>query len=444
MKPFLPFRTNMSEGISLANQLIAGVIFVLTFTLIFSERVHRTIIAMFGACVMVAFGTRYGFYSQEDALKAIDANTIFLLMGMMIVVANLKRTGLFNYLAVKGAKISKGNPWILLVLLGTITTVLSMILDNVTTIILIGPVTILIMQTLGISATPILIAEALLSNVGGVGTMVGDPPNIIIGSAAPFTFNDFLLHTLPPVVVAWLATLLTFRFVFCKELSQKPEGIKQIMAMDEYAAIRDVRSLKRCLFTLTLMILFFFIHHRLHLEPSFVAMFGASLVFLLIRPEPDEILHDVEWAALLFFIALFVLVGGVEHSGVLEVLGEGLVGLAKDNMILAPIILLWVAAITSAIVDNIPFTMTMVPIIKHVAAAGMNPNPLWWSLALGVGFGGNGTPIGATANVVVVSMSEKTKDRITFRKWFKSGSIIMLITCLVATLFLICLPGVFR
>ena len=428
----------------MSNQIIAGAIFAVTFILIFSEKIHRTIIAMFGACVMVIFGTKYGFYSQEEALKSIDANTIFLLMGMMIVVAHLKRTGLFNYLAVKVAKISKGSPWMLLVLLGTTTTILSMVLDNVTTVILIAPVTILISQTMGISATPFLMTEALLSNIGGVGTLVGDPPNIIIGSAAPFTFNDFLFHTLPPAVVAWLVTLLVFKFIFRKELSQKPKNIEQIMAMDEYAAIRDAKGLKRCLLTLSMVVILFFVHHKFHLEPSFVAMLGASFVFLLIRPDPEEILHDVEWPVLLFFAALFVLVGGVEHSGVLEILGERVVGLARENMLLATVTLLWVAAIASAIIDNIPFTVTMVPIIKHVAAAGINPNPLWWSLALGVGFGGNGTPIGATANVIVVSMSEKTRDPITFKKWFKSGSIAMLVTCIVATLFLVCFPGLFK
>lgn len=428
----------------MSNQIIAGAIFALTFILIFSERIHRTIIAMFGACVMVIFGIKYGFYSQKEALKAIDANTIFLLMGMMIVVAHLKQTGLFNYLAVKVAKISKGNPWILLVLFGTITAVVSMILDNVTTIIFIGPVTILIAQTLGISATPILMAGAILSNIGGVGTLVGDPPNIIIGSAAPFTFNDFLIHTLPPAVVACIATLLVFRLIFRKELLEKPKNIEQIMAMDEYAAIRDTKGLKRCLFTLGLVILLFFVHHKFHLEPSFVAMFGASLVFLLIRPDPEEILHDVEWPVLLFFAALFVLVGGVEHSGILEILGETVVGLARENMLLATVILFWVSAIASAIIGSIPFTVTMVPIIKHVAAAGINSNPLWWSLALGVGFGGNGTPIGAAANVVVVSMSEKTKNPITFKEWLKSSSIAMLITCLIATLFLVLFPGLFK
>lgn len=428
----------------MSNQLIAGAIFAVTFILILSEKIHRTIIAMFGACVMVILGTKYGFYSQEEALKVIDASTIFLLMGMMIIVANLTRTGLFNYLAVKVAKISKGSPWILLVLLGTITTVLSMVMNNVTTITLIAPITILVAQTIGISATPILIAEAILSNVGGVGTLIGDPPNIIIGSAAHFTFNDFLFHTLPPVVVASLATLLTFKFIFRKELSAKSKNIEQIMKMDEYAAIRDAKGLKRCLFTLGLVIFLFFTHNIFPLDPSFVAMLGASLVFLLIRPDPEEILHDVEWSMLLFFAALFVLVGGVEHSGVLGIVGEAVVGLARGNMLLASVILLWVAAIASAIIDNIPLTVTMVPIIKHIAAAGINPNPLWWSLALGVGFGGNGTPIGASANVLVVSMSEKTKDHITFREWIKSGSIAMLVTCIVATLFLVLFPGLFK
>lgn len=416
---------------------IAGGIFTITFGIILSEKIHRTIIALFGALVMVAVGMYMGFYSQGKALESIDFNTLGLLLGMMIIVSMLQKTGFFEYLAIITAKKTKGDPWLLVVMLGTITTVLSTMIDNVTTIVLIAPVTIIIAELLGINPIPLLMAEALLSDTGGVATLVGDPPNILIGSAANLSFNDFLIHLAPVVFVIWLVTLFLLKFIFRKELAIKPRNVDSLQKMDEKKALKDPKSLKKILISLAIVILLFFIHHHLHLLPSFVAMIGAAIALIWVRPDPDDILKDVHWSVLLFFAALFILVGGVEKAGLLNIVGENISGMAANNLLLTCIVVIWVSAILSAIVDNIPFTIAMIPVIHHLETQGINVTPLWWALALGVGFGGNGTPIGSTANVVTVAVSEKTKFPITFKIWIKSGSQVMLATCAMATIIMI-------
>lgn len=416
---------------------ISLVIFIVTFGLIVTEKVHRTVIAFFGAVVMVLFGILGDFYHPSDAIKAIDFNTIGLLMGMMVLIAILEKTGAFQYLGIFVAKKTKGNPWLLVVALGTLTTVLSLILDNVTTIILIVPVTIVITKILKINPIPILMAEALLSDTGGVATLVGDPPNIMIGSAAGFSFNDFLTHSLPIVFVAWIATLFTLKFVYRKEMQEKPQNIDQLVKMNEKEAIEDPKTLKIIVGILCLVVALFFLHNKLHLAPSMVALIGAALALICVSPckDPQKVLEKAELSVLVFFAALFVLVGGLEHAGVLEYFADMIIGGAADNILLTAIIVLWASAVLSALVDNIPFTVAMIPVIASLQANGVEDvNLLWWALALGVGFGGNGSPIGSTANVIVVSKSEQTGDPITFKKWFKSGTAAMVVTCAVATI----------
>ncbi|RPI53550.1 MAG: citrate transporter, partial [Deltaproteobacteria bacterium] len=315
--------------------IIATIIFVTTFMLIFSEKVHRTVIGMFGAVLMVSFGIFLHFYSPGDALRAIDFNTIGLLLGMMIIVSILETTGFFQYLAILTAKKTKGDPWLLVVAFGSVTTVVSFILDNVTTVVLIVPVTILVCKILKIPASPTIMSEALLSDTGGVGTLVGDPPNIMIGSAAPFTFNDFLLHTMPVVIIAWFATLFTLKWVFRKELAVKPLNIDDLMKMNEEDAMKDWRTTKAIMYVLGLVVLLFFFHHSLHMPPSMVALIGASLCLIFVTPkrDPQPILQHVEWSVLLFFSALFVIVGGLEHASVLHYLASGVAGLAHQNLV---------------------------------------------------------------------------------------------------------------
>lgn len=410
-------------------------IFAVTFFFILTERVHRTVIAFAGAIAMTLVGTALGFYVPHEAVAAVDFNTIGLLFGMMVLVVMLEHTGFFQYLGILTAKKTKGRPWVLLVALGALTSVLSMILDNVTTIILIAPVTIIIARTLSVSPVPILLAEAMLSNVGGAATLIGDPPNIIIGSAADFSFNAFLVHSLPVVIFAWFACLLVFGLFYKKQLSGQAESIERLDRMDEREAIHDPVKLRRLLAILGLTVLLFFLHGPLHLEPAMVALTGAALAMLVLsrQDDPQPIIKEVELSVLLFFASLFVLVGGLEHAGVLERVSNLLLAGAADNLLLTAIIILWSSAILSAIVDNIPLTVAMVPIIGSLAAAGIEVQLLWWALVFGVGFGGNLTPIGSSAGVIVVGKAEHTETPISFIDWMKRGVPVGITGLLVAT-----------
>jgi Na+/H+ antiporter NhaD/arsenite permease-like protein len=400
--------------------LVSAVIFIGTFTFILLEKAHRTIVAVTGASLMVVVGIGMGFYSQEAALASVDFNTLGLLLGMMILVSMLARTGFFEYVATLTAKRSKGNPWYLLLILGTVTTVLSMFLDNVTTIVLIAPVTVLIAEILGISPVPLL--------------LVGDPPNVMIGSAAGLSFNDFLVRLAPIVIVAWLVALLLLRFLFRRELAQKPRNIEALSKLDENAALHDRESLIKILIVLGGVILLFFLHNWLHLQLAFVALLGASVALAWVQPDLDQVLKDVEWSVLLFFAALFVTVGGLQSSGLLNWLAEDITAMASQRLLLTGVVLIWVSALLSAAVDNVPFTIVMIPIIMDLGATGVDITPLWWALALGAGFGGNGTPIGSTANIITITVSEKTASPITARTWLKTGLPVMVATCLVGTI----------
>lgn len=288
---------------------------------------------------------------------------------------------------------------------------------------------------LGLSPAPFLLAEALLSNIGGTATLVGDPPNILIASAAGLTFNQFLVHIAPIVLLVLAATVPLLLWIFRREMKAQPQNIKALFKMKPGEAITNPTGLKKTLAVLAAVIGLFFFHHLLHLEPSFVAFMGAVFALLWVKPDLNEILREVEWSVLLFFAALFITVGGLEASGLLAVFSQKVASMAESNLLLASILLLWVSAILSAIVDNIPFAMAMIPVILHLETQGINTAPLWWALALGVGFGGNGTPIGATANVLVVSLSEKTRTPLSFKSWLKSGSLVMFLSCLLASLF---------
>ncbi len=421
--------------------ILSSTIFIIVFALIITERTHRTVTALFGAITIIILGSIFHFYSPEQAFDAIDFNTIGLLMGMMTIVVVLEETGFLEFLAIVSAKKARGNPWLLVVILGTVTTLVSFILDNVTTVIIIVPITILIAKITKISATPLLMAEALLSDTGGVATLVGDPPNVMIGSAAGFSFNDFITHVAPIVVVAWVATLLTLKLVYSKELAKKPANIDDLMNWDAKKSIKHKSNIVKTLSVLAIVVALFMVHDRLGIEPSFVALFGAISVLLLVSidKDPQPILQKLEWSVLGFFAALFVLVGALEHSGAIKQLTTLLFsGGQNTNLLTMAIMLFWISAFASAIIDNIPFTVAMIPVIlEFQKMTGLNVHLLWWALALGVGFGGNGTPIGSTANVVVVSKSEETDEPITFIKWFKSGTIATLATGAVATVSII-------
>ena len=421
--------------------LISWVIFLVALALILSERVERTIVSLGGASAMLVAGGTLGFYSEEQAIEAVDVETLTLLFGMMTLVALLRPTGAFEYLAIQVARISRGRPIRMLVLLGAITSLLSMILDNVTTVVLIAPVTVLIMEILGLSPMPFLISEALLSNTGGVATLIGDPPNIIIGSAAGLTFNDFLVHSLPVVLIAWAAALGMLIWLFRRDLSGGPVEPAILEGLDPGQALRDSRKALRVTAVLGLTVLLFLLQSRLGLSSSLIAMSMASFALLWLRPPVDKVLEMIEWPVLIFFAGLFVMVGGLEASGGLGLLEELALRASTGHIALAAVAILWITAVFSALVDNIPITVAMVPVIQHLGAEGVEIFPLWWALAFGAGFGGNATIIGSTANLIVVRLSERTRQPITSRLWLRRGLPIMLITCLVGSLaFLLALP----
>jgi Na+/H+ antiporter NhaD/arsenite permease-like protein len=383
---------------------------------------------------MVGLGKIMNFYSEEAALAAIDFNTLGLLLGMMILVAMLEPTGFFEYLAVLAARASNGNPVRLLVLLGSVTTVLSMFLDNVTTVVLIAPVTILISEILGVSPIPYLVTEALLSNTGGVATLVGDPPNVLIGSAAGLSFTDFLIYSLPIVMVAWAGALFLLRHLFKDELAKRPRNAKAVMKLNPAETLNHPQTARRILIVLGTAILFFFFHHALHLSPSFVALGAAAVALLWVQPDINEVLKKVEWSVLIFFAALFVMVGGLEGAGVLESLVSLFRSASSVQPIVFGVLLIWVVAAFSAIVDNVPITIALIPVIQGLGETGMDITPLWWALAFGAGFGGNGTIIGSTANIIVATLSEKTRTPITSQLWIRRGLPVMLVTCAIASI----------
>ncbi len=417
-------------------ELISLLIFGTTFFFILTERIHRTVIGLFGAMSMLLAGIYFDFYHPEDLLQVVDFNTLGLLFGMMLLVGMLEHTGVFQYMGIWTAKKTKGNPWLLLVALSGITAFLSMILDNVTTIILIVPITIIIADMLKIKPTPILMAEALLSNVGGIGTLIGDPPNIMIGSAAHFSFNAFLTHTLPVVLVTWILTVAFFKILFRHDLSKKPENVDKLLAMNEKEAITDHKTMKKLLVVFGLVIALFFLHSALHLEAAMVALIGAALALIWVAPQhdPQKTIEKCELSVLLFFASLFVIVGGLEHAGVLERAAHIITSGAENSLLMTALIILWSSAILSAIVDNIPLTVAMIPIIGYLGSQGVPVDLLWWALAFGVGFGGNGSPIGSTAGVIVVAKSEKTEHPISFIDWMKQGVPSMLLGLVVATI----------
>lgn len=414
--------------------ILSGLIFLISLGLIFSEKINRTIVGIAGAVLMVIIGKLLGFYSESQALASVDFYTLGLLLGMMMLVALLQPTGFFQYLAVWAARMSGGHPVRLLILLGAITTLLSMFLPNVTTVVLIAPVTILICEILGIASAPFLISEALLSNTGGVATLVGDPPNILIGSAAGLSFNDFLLYSLPIVIVVWLIALLLMRFLFRRELAVRPQNMESVMRLDPAEALNDRKTARKVLIVVIIAILFFFITHLLQISPAFVAMSAMGVALVWVRPDMEKMLAHIEWSVLFFFAALFVIVGGLASAGVLKAFVGVLESIGTIPPLLFGVIVIWVVAGLSAVVDNIPITIAMIPVIQGLGAAGLDIGPLWWALAFGAGFGGNGTIIGSTANIVVAALSEKTHTPITSKIWNKRGLPVMLTTCAAATL----------
>jgi Na+/H+ antiporter NhaD/arsenite permease-like protein len=394
---------------------VATLVLAITYGIIITEKVNRAIVALLGAGLMVIVGVM----NQEEALKGIDWNTIGLLTGMMILVSVSRRSGMFQYVAVWSAKAAKAHPAGILLLLQVTTAVLSAFLDNVTTVLLIVPVTLAITKELDVPPYPYLFAEIFASNIGGTATLIGDPPNILIGSQVGLDFNAFVLHLAPVIVVVMAVQTVMIHLVWGKDLKAAPEREARVMAMDPAATIQDWRLLKQSLAVLTLVMIAFVLARPLHLEPATIAMLGAAVLMLFDNwahhnEKAAENVHktfgDVEWITIFFFIGLFIVVHGVEVGGLLKLLADHLVAATGGNLAHAGYAILWASAVLSALVDNIPFVATMIPLIKSMAPAYGGPDailPLWWCLSLGACLGGNGTLIGASANLTVAGLSER-------------------------------------
>jgi len=414
------------------------------YVILITEVVHRTALALFGALVMLVVLFYTGVLDPHDSVDfvigAIDFNTIGLLLGMMVIVGILGETGIFQYIGIKAAKISNGNVWKLMVLLAVITAVGSAFLDNVTMVLLMVPVTISVCRILNINPISLILAQIFASNIGGATTLIGDPPNIMIGSAAGIDFVTFAYHMTPEIIITMGVAILLFKFMFRKDLKQKPENVQKLQELDEKKEIKDSMLLKKSAIVLGAVILMFMFHGMLGLEVSIIALGGAAVLLVVTGKQPQVAFRHVEWPTLLFFCGLFIIVGGVEVSGALELLAHNILEMTGGDLGTTLFTIVMTSAFASAFVDNIPFTATMIPIIENISAdpsfsttlAEYTFTPLWYALAFGAALGGNGTLIGASANLVAIAICEKFGYRIFFREFLIKGLPIMIITTLVA------------
>ncbi|MBM7563183.1 ArsB/NhaD family transporter [Paenibacillus sacheonensis] len=407
-------------------------IFLIIYALIISEEIHRTVAAMIGGLLMVTFG----IVNQETALHHIDFNTLGLLIGMMMIVSITADTGLFRFIAIWAAKKSKGNPVRILISLTLITAIGSAFLDNVTTVLLMVPVTFSITRQLRVPPVPFLITQIIASNVGGTATLIGDPPNIMIGSAVKeLTFMAFINNLAPLAAIVMAVYIPLFVWLFRRQIQTTPELTRTIMEMDEKSLITDKKLLRKSLSVLGLTILGFFLHQALHLESATVALAGAFALLLLTGEHKMETAFTkVEWTTIFFFVGLFVLVSGLIETGVIAKLAAQAMELTNGNVMASSLLILWLSAIASAFLDNIPFVATMIPLIQEMGNMGVSDlEPLWWSLALGACLGGNGSLIGASANLIVAGMSGKEGHPITFMTFIKYGFPLMLLSIVLSS-----------
>ncbi|MFC4006114.1 SLC13 family permease [Nonomuraea purpurea] len=414
---------------------IALAIFLVAFFFIATEKANKVKVVLIAAGLMAVLGLVPGaqvFYSEHEG---IDWNVIFLLFGMMIIVGIIKQTGVFDYLAIWAAKKSKGRPYRLMVMLMGITAIASPFLDNVTTIMLVAPVTVVVCNRLHIPAQPYLIAEVLASNIGGAATLIGDPPNIIIGSRAGLTFNDFLIHMAPIVVVIFAAFVLFSRVLFRNSFQYNADHVAEVMALQEKRAITDPRLLVRCLVVLTAVVIGFGLHAVVHIEPSIVALVGAGVMLLVSRANVSDVLDEVEWPTLVFFMGLFVMVAGLVHTGVIASIGTWALDILGDDYFVAATALLFGSSVLGAFFDNIPYVATTAPIVEGVVAQVPDPQTgqaLWWAFALGADFGGNGTAVAASANVVAIGIAARTGHKISFWQFTRYGIVVTIMSTLMA------------
>jgi len=411
---------------------VAATIFLATYALIATDRIDKMIAALLGGVLMVIARV----VDQETAFHAIDFNVIFLLAGMMMLAGILRRTGFFEWVAIRSVKLARGEPMRLLLILSVVCAVLSAFLDNVTTVVLLAPITLYIATTLRISPLPFLIGEILASNIGGTATLIGDPPNILIGSAAGLDFIAFLVHLGPVTVAIFAVFLLTLRPFFGRQLVVAPELRELVMGLDEREVITNPRLLRISLIVILATIGGFLLARPLGYEVASIALLGATVLMLLSRLDPESVLEDVEWKTLLFFVGLFMLVEGVVHVGIIAGIADLLFQATGGDLGVTTIGLLWLSGIASGIVDNIPYTATMIPVVQQLGQAGLDTGPLWWSLALGACLGGNLTIVGAAANVIVANLAAKADHPIGFGLFFRYGIIVVIESLLISTIYL--------
>ncbi len=414
-------------------QIISVAVFLLVMAAIVTEKIHRTVAAVAGAVLLIFLH----ILNVDDAVGYIDFNTIGVLVGMMLFVAVVRNSGLFEYMAIKAAKIAKGNPWRIMLLFAVLTAILSAFLDNVTTVLLVGPMAIAITNILGIDPVPFLLAQILSSNIGGTATLIGDPPNIMIGSQAGLSFLDFITNTGLVVVVIMAAVCGCFYLIYGRRMLVEPEKMAAVMKLDETKSINDKTLLTKSVVMMVLVVVGFVCHASLGVDSCAIALASATIMMLIGGQDVEEIILGVEWSTILFFTGLFVVVGGMQQTGIITLLGNALVQATGGNAVLLMILILWGSALFSSVLDNIPFVATMIPLILSMKADGMDVTALWWALSLGACLGGNGTLIGASANVVLSGISSKHGHPITFGKYLKIGFPMMVLSVAISTAFLL-------
>ncbi|MFH1861009.1 MAG: ArsB/NhaD family transporter [bacterium] len=415
--------------------VLSVVIFILTYAMIISDRFNKAAVALLGASLMIFTG----ILSQGKAVDNIDFNTIGLLIGMMIIVAISQKTGMFQYVAIKSVKFVKGEPWWILVMLSLITVCFSALLDNVTSVLLIVPITLLITDELKITPYPFLFTEIFAANIGGAATLIGDPPNIMIGSATGLTFMDFIINVAPIIPIIFIATIIPIKFIFGKQLIVE-ERLKQgIMRFNENEAIRDIVLLKKSLIVMGIVMLGFIFQRQIHMEPATIAMSGAVVLLLLSGENLSELFKEVEWNTIFFFVGLFIIVAGIRETGLITLMAERVISMTGGDMVKTAFAITWMSALASSFMDNIPFVATMIPMIQDIGRITGNPEaiePLWWALSLGACLGGNGTLIGASANVIVAGFLERSGNKISFLEYMKLAIPLMLLSIVISWIYL--------
>lgn len=412
---------------------IAVIIFLAVILCIVTEKINRTLAAMAGAMAMVFFG----ILDSDTITSYIDFNTLGVLIGMMLVVSCVKRSGLFEYVAIYIAQLAQGNAVKILIGFAVITAFLSAILDNVTTVLLIGPMTLVITQILQINPIPFLITEIISSNIGGTSTLIGDPPNIMIGSAAGLSFSDFVIHLGPIVIIILSVTLVFLYFIYKKDLIITPKQKEAILTLDARKSITNYSLLYKSLITISLILLGFIFHDQLGISSSVIALSGATLILIISKEDPEEIFASVEWLTIAFFTSLFIIVGGLESVGIIHALASSLITITAGNETLMLIVILWLSAIVSSFLDNIPFVATLIPLILTMEQTGIHVAPLWWAVSLGACLGGNGTLIGASANLVLANIGARHGHKISFGYYFKIGFPLMILSIIISTFYLL-------